>query len=35
MSPTSRHDLHGGDPALLLEEISDEIRIVDRAGELL
>ena len=35
MSPTSRHDLHGGDPALLLEEIGDGIGVVDRAGELL
>jgi len=35
MPPMSRHDLHGGDPALLLEEIGDGIGVVDRAGELI
>jgi CheY-like chemotaxis protein len=35
MSPNARKDLHGGDPALLLEEIGDGIGVVDRAGEVL
>ena len=35
MSPQTRNDLHGGDPALLLEEIGDGIGVVDAAGEIL
>ncbi|MFM8784172.1 MAG: response regulator [Phycisphaerales bacterium] len=35
MSPTSRTELHGGDPAMLLEEIGDGIGVVDRGGELI
>jgi len=35
MSPQTRNDLHGGDPALLLEEIGDGIGVVDSAGEIL
>lgn len=34
MCPNARQHLHGGDPALLLEEIGDGIGVVDRHGEL-